>query len=261
MIEPFAPMLAARAEPFDSPEYLFEVKWDGVRALAAGEGGGWRLWGRELADYRPRYPELAALAGLPAGTVLDGEVVLLEGGRPDLGCLLARHARASARAVAALGRQRPVSYVVFDAPYDRGRCLFGLPLERRREVARERVAALGSPRVVFSEGVVGSGRAFFEQAVGGGQEGVVAKHRASGYRPGRRCACWKKVKPWGYVPAVIIGYLPGRQGVRGLLVAALHEGQLHYAADLRNGLSGPVRCQLYFTRPRLTRSQTSGSYG
>src|SRR4051794_380677 len=102
MIEPFAPMLAATAEPFDSPESLFGVRWDGVRALAAGEGGGWRLWGRDLADYRPRYPELAALAGLPAGTVLDGEVVLLEGRRPRLDGLLARHARASARAVCQL---------------------------------------------------------------------------------------------------------------------------------------------------------------
>jgi ATP-dependent DNA ligase len=72
----------------------------------------------------------------------------------------------------------------------------------------------------------------------------VAKHRASGYRPGRRCACWKKVKPPPCVPAVVIGYLPGREGVRGLLVAALHRGRLAYAAELRRGLGGPVRRRL-----------------
>ena len=71
---PFAPMLAAKAEPFDSPEYLFEVKWDGVRALAGRDAGGWRLWGRDLADYRLRYPELAGLAALPTGTVLEGRL-------------------------------------------------------------------------------------------------------------------------------------------------------------------------------------------
>lgn len=54
MIWKFLPMLAVAAEPFDSPEHLFEVKWDGVRALASVESGGWRLWGRELADYQPR---------------------------------------------------------------------------------------------------------------------------------------------------------------------------------------------------------------
>ena len=53
---PFAPMLAVKAEPFDSPEYLFEIKWDGVRALAGRDTGGWRLWGRDLADYRVATP-------------------------------------------------------------------------------------------------------------------------------------------------------------------------------------------------------------
>jgi hypothetical protein len=83
-VTPFRPMLAVAAEPFDAPEYVFEVKWDGVRALAAREAAGWRLWGRDLADYRARYPELEGLARLPAGTVLDGEVVLPAGGAPDL---------------------------------------------------------------------------------------------------------------------------------------------------------------------------------
>src|SRR5438105_2332547 len=129
---PFAPMLAVKAEPFDSPEYLFEIKWDGVRALAGRDTGGWRLWGRDLADYRLRYPELAALAALPAGTALDGEIVLLSGGVPDRDALLARHALTSARAIRARSAQSPVTYVVFDAPYAGGRCLFGRPLAERR---------------------------------------------------------------------------------------------------------------------------------
>ena len=244
MIEPFLPMLAGKAEPFDSPEYLFEVKWDGVRALASRDEGGWRLWGRDLADYRPRYPELAVLAGLPAGTALDGEIVLLGGGVPDLHGLLARHARTGPESPCHPGVRRPVTYLVFDALYDRGRCLFGVPLQQRREVAQERVAGLGASPVLFSEGVVGAGRAFFEKAVAQGQEGVMGKHLASRYRSGRRCCCWKKVKPWSCLPAVVLGYVPGRQGVRGLLVAAQHRGVLGYAGPLRAGLSGPVRRQL-----------------
>ena len=246
MIEPFLPMLAvAAAGPFDAPEYLFEVKWDGVRALAAGGAGGWALWGRGLADYRGRYPELGALAGLPDGSVLDGELVLLANGRPDLGALLARHARLPARPVGPRGPQPPVSFMVFDAPYDRGRCLFGRPLEeRRRRLARRQVEELGEARVQFSEGVVGTGRAFFEAAVRQGQEGVMAKHRSSPYRPGRRCAAWKKVKPCGVLPCVVVGYQPGRGGVGAVLVAALQEGQLRYAGRLRVGLGDPARRQL-----------------
>src|SRR5262245_10070094 len=241
---PFAPMLAVKAEPFDSPEYLFEVKWDGVRALAGRDAGGWQLWGRDLADYRLRYPELAPLAGLPAGTVLDGEIILLSGGVADLNALLARHGLAAPRTGHARGQQGPVTYVVFDAPYALGRCLFGRPLAERREVARERVRALADARVVFSEGVVGAGRAFFARVVAAGQEGVLAKHLASRYQPGRRCAAWKKFKPTGRVPAVVIGYEPGPRGVRGLHVAALCAGQLRYVACLRSGLRGPVRRRL-----------------
>jgi bifunctional non-homologous end joining protein LigD len=244
-MEAFAPMLAVTAAgPFDAPEYLFEVKWDGVRALAGRGAGGGRLWGRGGADYGPRYPELAVLAGLPPGTALDGEVVLLSQGVPHLPALLARHAQAPAPDRPCPAPCPPVTYVVFDALYDGGRCLFDRPLAARRALARQRVAALADARVVFSEGVVGSGRALFARAVAAGHEGVMAKHLASPYRPGRRCAFWQKVKPWACLPAVIIGYVPGREGVRRVLVAAVRDGQLRFAAQLGAGLTAAVRRQL-----------------
>jgi bifunctional non-homologous end joining protein LigD len=245
MMQALAPMLAADArEPFDSADYLFEVKWDGIRALSCCDEGGWRLWGREEADYRCRYPELAVLAALPAGTMLDGEIVLCSQGVPDLSRLLSRHGRNAAPSGHALVAPPPVTYVVFDALYDAGRCLLGSPLAERRESARQRVAALAQAQVVFSEGVIGDGRSFFEQAVAAGQEGVMAKHLASPYRPGRRCALWKKIKPWSCVPAVIFGYVLGRQGLRRLLVAAMHQGQLRFVAELASGLSAAWQKQL-----------------
>ena len=75
MVPRLAPMLAVPATPFDSPEYNFEIKWDGIRALAAVDAAGWRLWGRQRADYTERYPELEVLRRLPAGTLVDGELV------------------------------------------------------------------------------------------------------------------------------------------------------------------------------------------
>jgi hypothetical protein len=96
-------MLAKRGVPFDSPEHLFEIKWDGTRALAFVESRGYRLVNRH------RYPELGFLAQLPAGTVLDGEVVVLRQGKPDFGLLLSRnHARAPLKIRSlALRRWRP----------------------------------------------------------------------------------------------------------------------------------------------------------
>jgi bifunctional non-homologous end joining protein LigD len=76
------PMLATSTEPFDDHDYLFEIKWDGVRALAAVEDSGIRLWGREAPTNSGRYPELAVLRQLPAGTVLDGELVMVQASEP-----------------------------------------------------------------------------------------------------------------------------------------------------------------------------------
>lgn len=92
MLPKLSSMLAVPVTPFDSSEYSFEVKWNGIRALAAVDTSGWRLWGRERADYTARFPELDVLRRLPAGTLVDGELVTFDApGRPDLPRLLRRH--------------------------------------------------------------------------------------------------------------------------------------------------------------------------
>jgi bifunctional non-homologous end joining protein LigD/DNA ligase-1 len=244
MITPVRPMLAVAAEPFDSPEYLFEIKWNGIRALAAAEGSAWQLWGRELADYRPRYPELAGLARLPAGTVVDGELVQLEQGRPSLEALLSRHQLVQPLLIQQRSQRRPVCYVLFDVLSARGHGLLGQPLTVRREVLQELVAGLQEPHVVLSEVVPERGRSFLAQAVAQGHEGVMAKHHASRYGPGRRSAAWKKLKPWQTLLAVAIGFVPGRHGLRRLLVAAPRAGRLQYVARLSTSFSAAERIRL-----------------
>ena len=124
MLPQVMPMLAVAAEPFDSPEYCFEIKYDGIRALAAVEGSGWRLWGRERADYTTRYPELDVLRRLPAGALVDGELVAFDAdGRPDLRRLLRRHGLADPWRIRQARQWCPVRYVLFDLLYHRGRCL------------------------------------------------------------------------------------------------------------------------------------------
>lgn len=243
-MQPYLPMLAVSSEPFDSPEYLFEVKWNGVRALAVNEPEGWRLWGRAHAEYRERYPELAGLRRLPSGTVLDGEVVQVSQGRPDFDGLLARHQLGCPSAVRWHSRQQPVNYVVFDVLRAAGRCVLGQTLEARRALAEALVHDLAEPRVSFSAGVVGAGRSLFTEAVRQGQEGVMAKHRSSRYLPGRRSSAWKKIKPLRELPCAIVGYRPGRAGVRCLLAAALHEGCLRYVGQLHSGFTAAARVEL-----------------
>jgi len=107
-------MLAVRGEPFDSRSTCLKSSGTAWRAVAAVEGGRWQLWGRDLADYQLRYPGLELLRRLPAGTVLDGELVVLHNGRPTLEGILHRHQLVSPRKIQYASRQRPVTYVLFD---------------------------------------------------------------------------------------------------------------------------------------------------
>jgi bifunctional non-homologous end joining protein LigD len=236
------PMLATPAAPFDSEEYVFEVKWDGVRALAAVEAGAWRLWGRRGADYTPRYPELAVLRRLPAGTVVDGELVVLREGRADFPALLRRHQRPGPDP--AVCRPLAVSYVLFDLLCDRGQALVQEALLRRRARLHELLARVHEPVLVYSDGVEGGGRAYCARAVAQGHEGVMAKRRASHYEPGKRSRSWRKIKPAGLLPCVVIGYAAGREGVHRLLVATVRDGVLRYAGQLRAGGDAPARAAL-----------------
>jgi ATP-dependent DNA ligase len=189
-------MLAVPAAPFDSPDYSFELKWDGIRVLAAVERAGWRLWGRELADYTARYPELAVLRRLPAGTLVDGELVACAAnGRPDLPQLLRRHGLTDPWRIRHAPQWCPVRYVLFDVLYHAGGCLLQEPLVRRRHVLTALCQRLDAAEVRFSEAVVGQGRALYAAALAQGHEGVLAKYMTSSYRPGRRSAAWLKIKP------------------------------------------------------------------
>ena len=196
MLPQVMPMLAVAAEPFDSPEYCFEIKYDGVRALAAVDETGWRLWGRERADYTARYPELDVLRRLPAGTLVDGELVMFDAdGRPDLRRLLRRHGLADPWRIRQARQWCPVRYLVFDLLYHRGRCLMQEQLVRRREMLADVCEKLDVPEVEFSHAVMGAGTTLYQQILAAGYEGVMAKHLRSAYRPGKRSATWKKIKP------------------------------------------------------------------
>ena len=195
MLPTIQPMLAVSAQPFDGAAYGFEIKWDGVRTLAAVDESGWRLWGRHGADYTSRYPELDVLTRLPSGTLVDGELVALRGGLPHLAGLLQRHFLTAPWKIAQARQWCPVHYVVFDLLYHAGQCFVSAPLARRREVLAEVCVGAAVPGLLFSAGVVGSGKAFYEAVVAAGHEGILAKALDAPYRPGRRSPTWRKIKP------------------------------------------------------------------
>jgi bifunctional non-homologous end joining protein LigD len=125
----------------------------------------------------------------------------------------------------------------------------------RRELLQEMLAKVQEPVLEFSAGVVGNGRDFFARVVAQGHEGVMAKDLGSRYYPGKRSSAWRKIKPVAVIPCVVVGYTAGREGVRRLLLATVHDGTLRYVGTLGQGLGGPeIRRQLARRLETLRRS-------
>jgi DNA ligase D-like protein (predicted ligase) len=220
-----APMLATPGEAFDSDDYLFEIKWDGTRALAFADGDGrYHLANRRRVDLTARYPDLAGLSRLPAGTVLDGEIVVLGAdGKPDFSALQSRDHAGPTR-VPILARGTPATFVAFDQLYSTYEPILAQPCVERRAILAETVAALGDSRVIMSQGTVGGGRAYFQRVCSENLEGVVAKRLSSPYLPGRRSDAWIKVKRQQTIHCVVIGFVPEGTDDFGALIIAAEEG-------------------------------------
>lgn len=243
--EHIEPMLARIGEPFDDDGWLFEIKWDGVRAVAYVEAGTLRLHGRRRRDLADRYPELDALRALPDGTILDGELVVLrEDGRPDFRAMLGRENASAARAAAA-ARATPVHYVVFDLLWLGFEPLLDRPLAARRQALEALVAAAAQPRLRLSEGVVGRGRDLFAAAGERGLEGIVGKRLAAPYRPGERSDAWQKIKPQQVVHCLVLGYEPdGARDFKSLIVATDFDGALQCVGKVGSGIDAATRTTL-----------------
>ena len=230
-------MLAKPGRPFDSARHLYEVKWDGIRAIALVEGGGYRLLSRTGHDLTDRYSELAALARLPAGTMLDGEVVVLENGIPNFEAAL-RHRRRSGAAAS----QPAPRYMVFDLLYRSFQSTMDRPLLERRAPLPELVDGCRSPLVISSDGLVGAGIRFYREVCARGIEGVMAKRVDSRYLPGRRTDAWLKIKRRLHLNCVVLGYLD-KEGddFQSLIVATDRGNGLRYAGRVGTGFTAAQR--------------------
>jgi bifunctional non-homologous end joining protein LigD len=223
--QPFT--LATLAErPFSDPDWLYEIKYDGVRVLASRAGDRVTLYGRSGQDTTSRYPEVVhALQALPVDRfVIDGEIVALDdAGRPSFQRLQPRMALTDPREAARIAAQRPAVGIFFDCLALEDRDLRRLPLVDRKECLRLLVPRLGPAR--YSDHIAGEGRAFFEAASEQRLEGIVAKKARSTYT-GRRSGDWIKIKCQRRQEFVVGGYTDpqGSRGYFGALDIGLYDG-------------------------------------
>lgn len=231
------------AAPFDGPDWLFEVKWDGFRVEAVVDRGSVGIWTRGQQDAAAYFGDFLAPPDWIAAdsAVVDGEVIALDAhGEPDFALLQERIKRRGS----ADGSPGFV-YEVFDLLHLDGRSLIDDPLEERRRLLAGAVRP--DPRVRLSEHVEADGLAFFEAAKVRGLEGIMAKDRRSPYLPGGRTMAWQKIKIRPEQELVVGGFTPGAgkaEGLGALLVGVYADGRLRYSGKVGAGLIGARRAEL-----------------
>jgi bifunctional non-homologous end joining protein LigD len=248
MPEHVVPMLAkpgGREAPEPDREWSYEIKWDGVRAIAYAKPGRLRLESRNLREITDSYPEVRGVL-LELGmreAVLDGEIVAFdESGKPSFERLQRRMHVSSPSAVRRLAKEIPVVYAIFDLLYLDGRPLMDAPYTERREMLEQ--LGLGGAAWRVPAAHRGDGARLLRATGEQGLEGIVAKRRSSRYEPGRRSGAWLKIKHTLRQELVIGGWLPGegRRAERiGALLVGYHDGgRLRYAGRVGTGFTEAV---------------------
>ncbi|HEX2849759.1 MAG TPA: non-homologous end-joining DNA ligase [Acidimicrobiales bacterium] len=251
----------ATTVPADDEHWAFELKWDGVRALAYLDGTSIHLESRNLNDVTPRYPELEPLAHVLGGraALLDGEVVAFdEHGKPSFQRLQGRMHLTGERRVASRMPSTPVVYVIFDVLHFDGRSTRDLAWDERRHLLES--LELAGPSWQTPRAHLGGGAALLAASAAAGVEGVVAKRRTSPYRPGRRSRDWLKLKNHLRQEVVVGGWVPGagnRAGRIGALLAGYHDATgLRFAGKVGTGFTGEELDRLGEALGRIERPTT-----
>lgn len=239
------PMLAVSSKPFDSDDYIFEIKWDGYRCLAYLDGGT-EMRSRNLLEMTGTFPELGRMHQLVGRlpVLLDGEIVIFENGMPSFSALQARGRMTDPVRVRQAMKKLKALYIAFDVLYVDGRPVINEPLEHRKEMLKEIIKEeemIQVPGYLRGEGILFAGACAKQ-----GLEGIMAKKVGSLYLPGKRSANWKKIRHTREADLVICGYRRGRGGRRlgALVLGGYCQGKLIYVGKVGAGFSVRTESEL-----------------
>lgn len=225
------------SQVFESPDYLYQVKWDGVRMLAFIEDSRVTLINKRHHHRTCQYPELQELPERIAASnaVLDGEIVALKNGKPSFPAVMGRdNLRDSAR-IRQVQSFLPIDYMVFDLLHLDGNELTSRTLEERQQLLRDRIDPGGWLHLVedFSEG-----SALFESICRLDMEGIVAKQRRGRYIGGKRHHDWFKIKYRRRETCLVGGYTLRGTAVNSLLLGWEQGERLLFVGRAGSGLNG-----------------------
>jgi bifunctional non-homologous end joining protein LigD len=247
---PVLPMLARSADKTpDDGQYLYEVKWDGIRAMIALDEGNLRIRSRNQIDITGKFPELLipGEAFRATSALFDAEIVCLDdSGKPVFQDVVHRIQQRGQSAVERARVKYPAVCYVFDCLYLDGRQIVNEPLVRRRSWMEDAIKH-GTP--YRTSEAVADGAGLFRAATEIGLEGIMAKEKNSSYLPGKRSDQWLKIKKRHTMECVIAGYTRGKGGrddLFGALQLAVKEGKtLRYAGKVGTGFDGKIMKEIF----------------
>lgn len=244
-----SPMLAYSSDPFDSPKHIFEIKWDGTRCIMFIDGKDIRLQNRRLIDITYRYPEfLQAPNEIEVkNAILDGEIVIFHNGKTNFNKLQQREHIEDPLKIKLLSRSIPATYIVFDILYLNDKKYIQKPLIERKEILRK---ILNKPSSIMESRYINEkGIAYFNEVVGLGFEGIMAKSINSPYLIGKRSRYWLKIKPKSSRECFIVGYTLGkgeRSNLLGsLVIATLERGKWIFRGKVGSGFDDKTLKEIF----------------
>jgi bifunctional non-homologous end joining protein LigD len=230
------PMLLLRTDKQpDRDGWIYELKLDGFRAVAFKTDGKVHFRSRNGKDFSAKYPAIAkALASMPDETVIDGEIVALEAGRPSFNTLQSHGA--------ATGQ---IFFYVFDIMIAAGEDVMAQPLEIRREILRSSVLPQLADPIRESPVLEASLPDLICSVKAQRLEGLVAKRRDSRYEPGQRSGAWRKMRVNQRLDFVIAGYTPAPRNFDAVIIGHYEDDRLIYVDRTRNGFTPASREALF----------------
>lgn len=246
-----APMMAQLSDlpPFDSPEWIFEIKWDGYRAIAEIDKKGNKLYSRNGLSFDKAYPKVfEALKQIRTNAIIDGEIVVFdETGRPNFQ-KLQNYKNTD---------KYTIQYYVFDCLEVEGKSITSLKLTERKELLRRLLVE--SEIIRYCDHVDGEGKILFREMKKMNLEGIIAKRKDSRYLIGKRSSDWLKIKNVQTREAIIVGFTApkgSRSSFGSLMLAERRKGKLISMGNVGTGFTDRSLKDLYTKLKKITRKSS-----